>query len=92
MLVKKLKTTSIHPADIQFEVGDIPPNPYKGLSAFGEKDAAFFFGREKFTEELFEMAHHQQLVALIGTSGSGKSSVVFAGLIPKLREEGIWFP
>ncbi len=85
-----LKTTLIHPADIQFEAGDIPPNPYLGLSAFGEKDAAFFFGREKFTNELFEMAHHQQLVAVIGASGSGKSSVVFAGLIPKLREEGIW--
>ena len=85
-----LKTTLIHPADIQFEAGDIPPNPYLGLSAFGEKDAAFFFGREKFTNELFEMTRHQQLVAVIGASGSGKSSVVFAGLIPRLREEGIW--
>ncbi|MBW4597393.1 MAG: CHAT domain-containing protein [Brasilonema angustatum HA4187-MV1] len=85
-----LKTRLIHPADIQFEAGDIPPNPYLGLSAFGEKDAAFFFGREEFANELFEIAHHQQLVAVIGASGSGKSSVVFAGLIPKLREEGIW--
>ena len=85
-----LKTTSIHPADIQFEAGDIPPNPYLGLSAFGEKDAAFFFGREKFTDELFNMAHQQPLVAVIGASGSGKSSVVFAGLIPRLREGGIW--
>ena len=85
-----LRTTSIHPADIQFEAGDIPPNPYLGLSAFSEKDAGFFFGREKFTDELFEMAHRQQLVAVIGASGSGKSSVVFAGLIPRLREEGTW--
>ena len=85
-----LKTTSIRPADIQFEAGDIPPNPYLGLSAFGEKDAAFFFGREKFAADLFGMAHHQNLVAVIGASGSGKSSVVFAGLIPHLREEGIW--
>jgi len=85
-----LKTTSIHPADIQFEAGDIPPNPYLGLSAFGEKDAEFFFGREKFALDLFEMAHHQNLVAVIGASGSGKSSVVFAGLIPRLREEGTW--
>ncbi len=85
-----LKVTEIHPADIQFVAGDIPPNPYLGLSAFGEKDAAFFFGREKFTDELFDMAHQQPLVAVIGASGSGKSSVVFAGLIPKLREEGIW--
>jgi uncharacterized protein YjbI with pentapeptide repeats/KaiC/GvpD/RAD55 family RecA-like ATPase len=85
-----LKVTSIYPSDIQFVAGDIPPNPYQGLSAFGEKDAAFFFGREKFTDVLFQMAHQQQLVAVIGASGSGKSSVVFAGLIPRLREEGIW--
>ncbi len=85
-----LKKTAIHPSDIQFVAGDIPPNPYQGLSAFGEKDAEFFFGREKVTENLFEIAHKQPLVAVIGASGSGKSSVVFAGLIPKLREEGIW--
>ncbi|MBW4626739.1 MAG: pentapeptide repeat-containing protein [Brasilonema octagenarum HA4186-MV1] len=85
-----LKVSSIHPADIEFVAGDIPPNPYLGLSAFDEKDAAFFFGRETFTEELFQMTHQQPLVAVIGASGSGKSSVVFAGLIPKLREEGIW--
>jgi len=85
-----LKITEIHPADIQFVAGDIPPNPYLGLSAFAEKDTAFFFGREKFTDELFDMAHQQHLVAVIGASGSGKSSVVFAGLIPKLREEGTW--
>ena len=85
-----LKVTSIHPSDIQFVAGDIPPNPYQGLSAFGEKDAAFFFGREKFTDVLFQITHQQQLVAVIGASGSGKSSVVFAGLIPRLQEEGIW--
>ena len=86
-----LKITVIHPADIQFIPSDIPPNPYLGLSAFAEKDAAFFFGREKFTDELFDMAHQQNLVAVIGASGSGKSSVVFAGLVPKLRAEGTWF-
>ncbi|BAY50581.1 pentapeptide repeat-containing protein (plasmid) [Scytonema sp. HK-05] len=85
-----LKVTSIHPSDIQFVAGDIPPNPYQGLSAFGEKDAAFFFGREKSTDALFQMTHQQPLVAVIGASGSGKSSVVFAGLIPRLRSEGIW--
>ena len=85
-----LRTKSIHPADIQFEPGDIPPNPYFGLSAFSEKDAGFFFGREKFTVELLEMVHYQPLVPVIGASGSGKSSVVFAGLIPRLREQGIW--
>ncbi|MEG4317512.1 MULTISPECIES: CHAT domain-containing protein [unclassified Microcoleus] len=68
----------------------IPPNPYQGLSAFGEEDADFFFGQEKFVSNLVEVTHKQPLVAVVGPSGSGKSSVVYAGLIPKLRTEGNW--
>ncbi|MEG4142576.1 nSTAND1 domain-containing NTPase [Microcoleus sp. Pol7_B1] len=68
----------------------IPPNPYQGLSAFGEEDADFFFGQEKFVSNLVEVTHKQPLVAVVGPSGSGKSSVVYAGLIPKLRKEGNW--
>ncbi|MEG3970153.1 WD40 repeat domain-containing protein [Microcoleus sp. T2B6] len=68
----------------------IPPNPYQGLSAFKEEDADFFFGQEKFVNKLVEVTHTQPLVAVVGPSGSGKSSVVYAGLIPKLRKEGIW--
>ncbi|MEG4854831.1 WD40 repeat domain-containing protein [Microcoleus sp. B5-D4] len=68
----------------------IPPNPYQGLSAFKEEDADFFFGQEKFVNKLVEVTQTQPLVAVVGPSGSGKSSVVYAGLIPKLRKEGIW--
>ena len=68
----------------------IPSCPYRGLFAFLEQDAQFFFGRETFTEQLFAAVQRQPLVAVIGSSGSGKSSVVLAGLIPKLREEGSW--
>ncbi|MEG5066199.1 CHAT domain-containing protein, partial [Microcoleus sp. B3-A4] len=68
----------------------IPPNPYQGLSAFKEEDADFFFGQEKFVNNLVEVTHKQPLVAVVGPSGSGKSSVVYAGLIPKLRKEGNW--
>ncbi|WP_460204657.1 nSTAND1 domain-containing NTPase [Scytonema sp. NUACC21] len=64
--------------------------PYRGLFAFREEDAPFFFGREAFSEILVEAVHTKPLVAAIGPSGSGKSSVVFAGLIPRLREEGNW--
>lgn len=68
----------------------IPPNPYRGLYAFGEKDAEFFFGRDTFIEQLLAAVRKKPLVPLIGRSGSGKSSVVFAGLIPKLKKEGSW--
>ncbi len=68
----------------------IPPNPYQGLAAFGEEDADYFFGRENFVDKLVEATNQQPLVGVIGPSGSGKSSVVFAGLIPKLKKEGNW--
>ncbi|MUG91309.1 CHAT domain-containing protein [Scytonema sp. UIC 10036] len=64
--------------------------PYCGLFAFREKDAQFFFGRESFTDILVEAVQHQSLVAVIGPSGSGKSSVVFAGLVKRLRDAGQW--
>ena len=64
----------------------IPPCPYRGLFAFREKDAPFFFGREAFTVQLVEAVQQQSLVAVLGPSGSGKSSVVNAGLIPRLRQ------
>lgn len=68
----------------------IPPSPYRGLNVFREKDAPFFFGREVFTKLLVEAVHNKSLVAVIGPSGSGKSSIVFAGLIPALRSEESW--
>jgi uncharacterized protein YjbI with pentapeptide repeats len=62
------------------------------LSAFqdNDKDKNYFFGRETFVDGLDRVVHQQPLVTVIGSSGSGKSSVVLAGLIPKLREEGTW--
>ncbi|MGA9382401.1 MAG: hypothetical protein WBV73_26875, partial [Phormidium sp.] len=65
-------------------------SPYRGLFAFQEEDTSFFFGRESFTAQLVEAVGKHSLVAVIGASGSGKSSVVFAGLIPCLRREGNW--
>jgi formylglycine-generating enzyme required for sulfatase activity/energy-coupling factor transporter ATP-binding protein EcfA2 len=60
------------------------------LLAFREQDAKFFFGRETFTQQLATAVQRQQLLAVIGPSGSGKSSVVFAGLVPQLRQQGDW--
>lgn len=62
-------------------------NPYRGLEVFDEAHAPFFFGREAFIGDLLARLTQQgsKFVAVIGASGSGKSSVVRAGLIPKLR-------
>ena len=68
------------------QLGGIPPCPYRGLFAFREADAHLFFGREQFTVDLVKAANTKPLVVVVGASGSGKSSVVFAGLIPRLRE------
>ena len=66
-----------------------PVNPYKGLRAFQEADSADFFGRaslvEQFLNRLSEGGDSTRLLAVVGPSGSGKSSVVKAGLIPALR-------
>ena len=60
-------------------------NPYKGLRAFAEDDAEDFFGRETLTEHLVERLAQTRFLAVVGPSGSGKSSVVRAGLVPRLR-------
>jgi len=59
--------------------------PYRGLSAFNEDDAAVFFGRRKTVAELVELIQSAQLAAVVGPSGSGKSSMVRAGLLPELK-------
>jgi WD40 repeat protein len=59
--------------------------PFRGLLPFREEDAPFFFGREAFAARLVEAVASHQVVAVLGASGSGKSSVVQAGLLPRLR-------
>jgi len=59
--------------------------PYRGLMNFREEDAEFFFGREKYTRTLVEKLSLRQLLAVVGASGSGKSSVIQAGLVNHLR-------
>ncbi|HLC16995.1 MAG TPA: serine protease, partial [Thermodesulfovibrionia bacterium] len=67
-----------------------PENPYRGLEAFREKDAKFYFGRGETIDLLKQTVLKQPFVPVIGASGSGKSSVVFAGLLPELRKTGNW--
>lgn len=64
-------------------------NPYKGLRPFDEEDSGDFFGREalvaRLVERLGQVARASRFLALVGPSGSGKSSAVRAGLLPALR-------
>ena len=61
--------------------------PYRGLLAFEPDDAELFGGREAATQEILDLLNRHPIVAVIGASGSGKSSVVKAGVIAHLREQ-----
>lgn len=62
------------------------PMPYLGLRPFGEGDHALFFGREVQVNAMLHQLEDHRFVAVVGSSGSGKSSLVLAGLLPALRE------
>jgi pentatricopeptide repeat protein len=61
--------------------------PYRGLNAFREEDAFLFFGRQKFSRKVFDQVIAHRFVAMVGRSGSGKSSIAKAGLLPLLRRQ-----
>ncbi|MEJ2209520.1 MAG: BTAD domain-containing putative transcriptional regulator [Anaerolineae bacterium] len=60
--------------------------PFKGLRYFGEEDAGLFFGREQLTSRMVEHLRTSRFLAVVGASGSGKSSVVRAGLLHALKQ------
>lgn len=62
-------------------------NPWPGLAAFTEADRAFFRGRESEADELARLVRRERLTVLFGRSGLGKSSLLNAGLFPRLRDE-----
>ncbi len=64
--------------------------PYRNLEAFTETHAAFFFGRQRVVDEMvYSLRNEPRFLAVLGPSGSGKSSVVQAGLIPQLRQGAV---
>ncbi|MEA5546439.1 tetratricopeptide repeat protein [Limnoraphis robusta CCNP1324] len=64
--------------------------PYQGLYHFSYENSEYFFGREVFVEELFQYTETRNFIPVLGASGSGKSSVILAGLVPKLVQAGRW--
>lgn len=71
---------------------NLPPiprqSPYKGLQSFNENDRDLFYGRDRAIEELLKRVNDNPLLVVAGVSGTGKSSVIKAGVLPRLREEG----
>ena len=80
----------VKPVDPEADDDADLPCPYRGLFHFGPNDAEFFFGRDIFVAELYSATQTRSFIPVLGASGSGKSSVVLAGLVPKLQQEGHW--
>ena len=59
--------------------------PYVGLNSFEEQNNEAFFGRQALIEEMVSIIRENRLLYVVGPSGSGKSSLVFAGLVPKIK-------
>ncbi|HRX60385.1 MAG TPA: trypsin-like peptidase domain-containing protein, partial [Candidatus Competibacter sp.] len=67
-----------------------PPNPYRGLEAFRVQDARYFMGRDRDVQDVLAMLQQRPFVAVVGASGSGKSSLLFAGVVSQLRQQEHW--
>ncbi|MBW4491241.1 MAG: caspase family protein [Trichocoleus desertorum ATA4-8-CV12] len=75
----------------EFNLPPAPPldasrNPYRGLEPFEENHSELFFGRSELIEKLHNFVKIHPLTVVLGASGSGKSSLVKGGLIPKLKD------
>ncbi|AJE85281.1 hypothetical protein SLNWT_4905 [Streptomyces albus] len=66
----------------------LPPSPFRGLAAFQEGDAALFHGRREESEAVARALAAERRVTIVGPSGSGKSSLALAGVVPRLRAAG----
>ena len=76
------------PAVTRSRAGAHQPCPYKGLEAYGERDAETFFGRESEIATCRQRMAGGGFLAVVGASGTGKSSLVRAGMVPALRAQG----
>ena len=86
--IVNIESTFVNSAAVQ-DIEGLAPEPgvppYRGLQFFGEADADHFLGREVLTATLAGRLRDERFLTVIGASGSGKSSLVRAGLVPALR-------
>lgn len=81
--LKRLATTLAQPLALPLP----PPRPpYPGMRSYTEADSQYFYGRKVEIDALIKLLHQHRFLTLIGHSGCGKSSLIFAGLIPTLRK------
>ena len=69
------------------QMGESSEHPWLGLAAYRECDAGLFYGREREAAALHRLVHREPLTVVFGPSGTGKSSLLNAGLFPRLRDE-----
>ena len=78
----------LHPRHV-LNLTPIPDrNPFMGLKSYDESDSSLFYGRDRVIEALADLAMECPLVVVSGASGTGKSSVIKAGLLPAFRKNG----
>jgi len=79
--------------ELAWLLGVVIDSPYRGLAAFDEQDVGFFFGREAATAQVLERMSRQLagagLMVVSGVSGAGKSSLLRAGVLPRIRVDGL---
>jgi WD40 repeat protein len=94
MALEQIATICLEAADLSFAalaLGQAPPRydarcPFPGLTSFRAEDREFFFGRSALIEQLARRLDEHSFLAVLGPSGSGKSSLVRAGLVPVLQK------
>lgn len=85
-VIEVLPSTAGRSASDRTDALDLGVCPYLGLRAFGEDQAQYFYGRQDLVQELINSLGQQPAVAVVGASGSGKSSLVQAGVMAQLRQ------
>src|SRR5262245_41244390 len=73
--------------DLAWASVELPPSPYPGLRPFARHEWPIFFGREAATDEVIGRLITHHMVSIHGSSGSGKSSLVRAGILPRLEQD-----